>query len=39
MLNLPNMAKYGIWPVYLGEPNMIEWGIPEQILQNAVQTR
>ena len=35
----PIMAKYGIWRAYLGEPNMVKWGIPEKILQNAVQTR
>ena len=34
-----------IWPylaylgTYLGAHNMVEWGIPEKILQNAVQTR
>ena len=35
----PNTAKYGIWRAYLGEPYMVKWGIPEKILQNAVQTR
>ena len=36
---------YGhIWPylaylgTYLGAQNMVKWGIPEKILQNAVQT-
>ena len=24
--------------VYLGAPNMVKWGVPEKILQNAVQT-
>ena len=24
---------------YLSEPNMVKWGVPEKILQNAVQTR
>ena len=24
---------------YLGTPNMVKWGVPENILQNAVQTR
>ena len=24
---------------YLGAPNMVKWGVPEKILQNAVQTR
>ena len=24
---------------YLGTPNMVEWGVPEKILQNAVETR
>ena len=23
---------------YLGMPNMVKWGVPEKILQNAVQT-
>ena len=23
---------------YLGAPNMVKWGVPEKILQNAVQT-
>ena len=33
-----------IWPylaylgTYLGTPNMVKWGVPEKILQNAVQT-
>ena len=26
MHNTPNMAKYGIWLAYLGEPNMVKWG-------------
>ena len=29
------LAKYA----YLGALNMVKWGIPEKILQNAVQTR
>ena len=40
--NMPNMAKYakyGIWGVYLGAPNMFKWGVPEKIMQNAVQRR
>ena len=28
------LAKYA----YLGPPNMVKWGVPENILQNAVQT-
>ena len=35
----PNTAKnanYGIWRVYLGKPNIAEWGIPEKIMQYAV---
>ena len=41
----PNMHIWHIWPylaylgAYLGAPNMVKWGIPEKILQNAVQTR
>ena len=30
------------WPylgMHLGTPNMVKWGIPEKILQNAVQSR
>ena len=34
-LNWPYLAKYA----YLGSPNMVKWGVPEQILQNVVQTR
>ena len=32
---------YFIWPYLanLGAPNMVKWGVPEKILQNAVQTR
>ena len=36
---LPNMAKYakyGIWGAYAGAPNMVKWGVPGKILQNAV---
>ena len=32
---------YGIWPylgTYLGVPNMVNWGVPEKILQNEAQT-
>ena len=39
---MPNMAKYAKYAylgTYLGAQNMVEWGIPEKILQNAVQTR
>ena len=31
-------AKYGqicIFGAYLGAPNMVKWGVPEKILQNA----
>ena len=35
----PKYANYGIWGAYLGAPNMVKWGVPEKILQNAVQTR
>ena len=31
-------AKYAKY-AYLGAPNMVKWGVPEKILQNAVQTR
>ena len=40
--NMPNMAKYGqicIFGAYLGALDMVKWGVPEKILQNAVQTR
>ena len=39
--NMPNMAKYAKYAylgTYLGAQNMVKWGIPEKILQNAVQT-
>ena len=39
---VPKYAKYGkicIFGAYLGAPNMVKWGVPEKILQNAVQTR
>ena len=41
----PNMHIWHIWPylaylgAYLGARNMVKWGVPEKILQNAVQTR
>ena len=35
---MPNMAKYAYY-AYLGAPNMVKWGAPEKILQNAVQMR
>ena len=35
----PKYANYGIWGAYLGAPNMVKWGVPEKVLQNAVQTR
>ena len=31
-------AKCVLLDAFLGEPNMVKWGIPEMILQNAVQT-
>ena len=31
-------TKYSIWDVYLSMPNIVEWGIPEKILQNPVQS-
>ena len=38
----PKYAKYGqicIFSAYLGAPNMVKFGVPEKILQNAVKTR
>ena len=35
--NTAKNAKYGIWRAYFGEPNMVEWGIPEKIMQYAAQ--
>ena len=32
------MAKY-TFLTHICAPNMVEWGFPEKILQNAVQTR
>ena len=37
--NTANHTKYGIWGAHLSALNMVEWGIPEKILQNAVQSR
>ena len=37
---LAYLATFGhIWPylAYLGAPNMVKWGVPEKIMQNAVQ--
>ena len=34
----PNMAEYAFFGAYLAAPNMVKWGVPEKILQNAVQT-
>ena len=28
---------YGIWHANFAEPKMVDWGIPEKIMQNAVQ--
>ena len=33
------MAKYGIWDTYFSALNLVEWGIPEKIKQNAVQSQ
>ena len=39
---MPNMAKYAKYAkyaylgAYLGARNMVKWGVPEKILQNAV---
>ena len=38
-VDTPKYAKYAYLGTYLGSQNMVEWGIPEKILQNAVQTR
>ena len=35
---VPNMAKY-TFLAHICAPNMVKWGFPEKILQNAVQTR
>ena len=37
--NMPNMAKYAYLGAYLGARNMVKWGVPEKILQNAVQSK
>ena len=39
ILVMAKYAKYAYLGTYLGAQNMVEWGIPEKILQNAVQTR
>ena len=39
---MPNMAKYAKYAylgTYLGAQNMVKWGIPEKILQNAVKLK
>ena len=33
------LAKYAYLGTYLGAPNMVKWGVPEEILQKVVQTR
>ena len=33
------MAKYAYLGAYLGARYMVKWGVPEKILQNAVQMR
>ena len=30
------LTKYAPKYTYLGTPNMVKWGVPEKILQNAV---
>ena len=38
----PKYRTWCIWPylgAYLSAPNMVKWGVPEKVLQNAVQTR
>ena len=40
--NMRNMAKYAknaYLGAYLGAQNIVKWGVPEKIMQNAVQTR
>ena len=37
-IECPNTAEYGIWGAYWSALNMVKWGIPEDILHNAVQT-
>ena len=32
-------AKYAYLSAYLGARDMVKWGVPEKILQNAVETR
>ena len=39
MSNMAKYAKYAYLGAYLGARNMVKWGVPEKILQNAVQTR
>ena len=34
-----NMAKYACLGVYSDARYMVKWGVPEKVLQNAVQTR
>ena len=36
-LTIFGAVKYAPKYAYLGEPNMVKWGIPEKMLQNAVQ--
>ena len=33
------MYQICIFGAYFGAPNMVKWGVPEKILQNAIQTR
>ena len=38
LTNMAKYAKYAYLGTYMGAQNMVKWGIPEKILQNAVQT-
>ena len=42
IFDVTKYAKYGqvcIFGIYFDAPNVVKWGVPEKILQNAVQTR
>ena len=36
--NMAKYAKYAYLGAHLGARNIVMWGVPEKILQNAVQT-
>ena len=36
MPNMANYAKYACLGAKLGTPDIVKWGVPEKILQNAV---